>query len=104
MSAAPMVYMSAAPMLLHRYSRLLHRGDCLPLSSLALLLQQHATILKLDGGVLPPPILQLLVIHHVQVPSARVPRAVDAAPVSRRHLLLDALVAHRVLLPLVVHV
>eukprot|EP00964_Phaeocystis_antarctica_P139864 scaffold104660_cov60-Phaeocystis_antarctica.AAC.3 len=39
--------------------------------------------------------LHLFVVHGVQLPSARVPRAVDAAPVSRRHLEFDALGAHR---------
>eukprot|EP00964_Phaeocystis_antarctica_P020156 scaffold11131_cov45-Phaeocystis_antarctica.AAC.1 len=48
--------------------------------------------------------LLLLVIHRVQLPSARVPRALDAAPVRCRHLLLDALGAHRMLLTVVVHV
>eukprot|EP00964_Phaeocystis_antarctica_P153369 scaffold121620_cov69-Phaeocystis_antarctica.AAC.2 len=38
------------------------------------------------------------------LPGARVARALDAAPVHRRHLQLDALGAHRVLLAVVVHI
>eukprot|EP00964_Phaeocystis_antarctica_P060347 scaffold35986_cov58-Phaeocystis_antarctica.AAC.2 len=42
--------------------------------------------------------LHRLVIHRVPLPSARVPRAVDAAPVRRRHLEFDANRANFVLL------
>eukprot|EP00964_Phaeocystis_antarctica_P023071 scaffold12880_cov59-Phaeocystis_antarctica.AAC.1 len=69
------------------------------LRDLAIPLLHHPAILP----HLPAPLL-LLVIRHVQLRSARAPRAVDAAPVRRRQLKLAALVAHRVLLPLVVHV
>eukprot|EP00964_Phaeocystis_antarctica_P030181 scaffold17018_cov60-Phaeocystis_antarctica.AAC.4 len=48
--------------------------------------------------------LHLLVIHRVQLPSARVRGALEAAPVRRQQLVLDALAAHRVLLPRIVHV
>eukprot|EP00964_Phaeocystis_antarctica_P064049 scaffold38490_cov62-Phaeocystis_antarctica.AAC.4 len=48
--------------------------------------------------------LHLLVIHRVPLPSARVSRAVDAAPVRRRHLQLDANRANFVLFTAVVHV
>eukprot|EP00964_Phaeocystis_antarctica_P121224 scaffold84905_cov42-Phaeocystis_antarctica.AAC.2 len=64
-----------------------------------MLLLHHPTILPRL-----PLLLLLLVIRHVQLRSARVPRVVDAAPVRRRQLKLAALVAHRVLLPLIVHV
>eukprot|EP00964_Phaeocystis_antarctica_P061640 scaffold36844_cov58-Phaeocystis_antarctica.AAC.6 len=55
--------------------------------------------------LLPLPSLpQLLVKHPVQLPSARVRRAVDAAEVRRRQPLIAAHIADGVLLPLVVHV
>eukprot|EP00964_Phaeocystis_antarctica_P008711 scaffold4719_cov55-Phaeocystis_antarctica.AAC.2 len=58
---------------------------CCPLRDLAIPLLHHPTILS------PLPMhLHLLVIHRVPLPSARVPRAVDAAPVRRWHLELDA--------------
>eukprot|EP00964_Phaeocystis_antarctica_P044854 scaffold25789_cov51-Phaeocystis_antarctica.AAC.2 len=76
------------------------RGDAgLLLRDLPFPLLPHPSILRH-----PPTRLHLLVIHRVPLPSARVPRAVDAAPVSRRHLELDALRAHRVLLTVVVHI
>eukprot|EP00964_Phaeocystis_antarctica_P050684 scaffold29503_cov53-Phaeocystis_antarctica.AAC.5 len=51
------------------------------LRGLANLLLHHPSVLRR----LPPP-LHLLVIHRVPLPSAGVPRTVDAAPVRRRHL------------------
>ena len=70
------------------------------------LLCDLASLLLAHPAVLPqlPILLHLLVKHRVQLPSARVPRAVNATPVRRQQLLLAALVAHRVLLPLVVHI
>eukprot|EP00964_Phaeocystis_antarctica_P135603 scaffold99951_cov63-Phaeocystis_antarctica.AAC.5 len=47
---------------------------------------------------------QLLVKHPVQLPGASVRRAVHAAEVRRRQLLIAAHVTDRMLLPLVVHV
>eukprot|EP00964_Phaeocystis_antarctica_P038486 scaffold22009_cov62-Phaeocystis_antarctica.AAC.3 len=70
----------------------------LPLRNLALPLLHHPAILRLR----PVP-LHRLVVHRVPLPSARVPRAVDAAPVRRRHLELDAYRANFVLLPVVAH-
>eukprot|EP00964_Phaeocystis_antarctica_P021068 scaffold11657_cov58-Phaeocystis_antarctica.AAC.3 len=76
------------------------RGDAgLPLRDLAIPLLPHPTILPLLP-VLP----HLLVKRPVQLPSARVSRAVLAALVRRRQLLIAAHVADGVLLPLVVHV
>eukprot|EP00964_Phaeocystis_antarctica_P001523 scaffold810_cov49-Phaeocystis_antarctica.AAC.1 len=68
------------------------------LRGLALPLQHHTAILH----QLPLP-LHLLVIHRVPLPSSGVSWAVDAAPVRRRHLQLDANRANFVLLPVVVH-
>eukprot|EP00964_Phaeocystis_antarctica_P015301 scaffold8462_cov64-Phaeocystis_antarctica.AAC.4 len=69
------------------------------LRRLAIPLLPHPTIL------IPLPLLpQLLVKHPVQLPSGRVRRAVDAAEVCRRQLLIEALIADGVLLTLVVHV
>eukprot|EP00964_Phaeocystis_antarctica_P017359 scaffold9589_cov52-Phaeocystis_antarctica.AAC.1 len=71
----------------------------LPLRGLAIPLLQRPTILR------PLPLLpQLLVKRPVQLPSARVRRAVLAAEVRRRQLLIEAFIADGVLLPLVVHV
>eukprot|EP00964_Phaeocystis_antarctica_P103345 scaffold68635_cov56-Phaeocystis_antarctica.AAC.2 len=68
------------------------RGLAMPLLPLPAILQ------------LLPLLPQLLVKHPVQLPSARVRRAVDAAEVRRRQLLIEALITDGVLLPLVVHV
>eukprot|EP00964_Phaeocystis_antarctica_P132895 scaffold97047_cov54-Phaeocystis_antarctica.AAC.3 len=75
-------------------------GDAgLPLRGLAIPLVQRPTIcLRL------PLLPQLLVKRPVQLPSARVRRAVDAAEVRRRQLLITALFADGVLLAVVVHV
>eukprot|EP00964_Phaeocystis_antarctica_P128379 scaffold92156_cov66-Phaeocystis_antarctica.AAC.5 len=74
-------------------------GDAgLHLRGLASPLLRHPSVLR----PLPMP-LHLLVIHRVPLPSARVPRAVDAAPVCRRHLELDANRANFVLLTVVAH-
>eukprot|EP00964_Phaeocystis_antarctica_P124578 scaffold88220_cov54-Phaeocystis_antarctica.AAC.3 len=64
------------------------------LRGLAIPLLAQPTILP----PLPLPLL-LLVKCRVQLHSARVPRAVEAAPVGRRQLLLAALRAYRMLLP-----
>eukprot|EP00964_Phaeocystis_antarctica_P098029 scaffold64100_cov54-Phaeocystis_antarctica.AAC.4 len=69
------------------------------LRGLAIPLLPHPTIL-----MALPLLPQLLVKHPVQLPSARVRRAVHAAEVRRRQLLVAALIADGVLLPLVVHV
>eukprot|EP00964_Phaeocystis_antarctica_P030545 scaffold17248_cov62-Phaeocystis_antarctica.AAC.2 len=69
------------------------------LRELALPLLRHPTIRR----VLPL-FPQLLVKHPVQLPSARVRRAVLAAEVRRRQLLIAAHAADGVLLSLVVHV
>eukprot|EP00964_Phaeocystis_antarctica_P072836 scaffold44628_cov46-Phaeocystis_antarctica.AAC.3 len=61
-------------------------------------LLHHAAILH----QLPRP-LQPLVINRVPLPSAGVPRAVSAAPVRRRHLVLAALRTHRMLHAVVAH-
>eukprot|EP00964_Phaeocystis_antarctica_P113221 scaffold77290_cov58-Phaeocystis_antarctica.AAC.2 len=71
----------------------------LPLRGLAILLPPHPTIL-----LLLPLLPQPLVEHPVQLPSARVRRAVDAAQVRRRQLLIAAHVTNGVLLSVVVHV
>eukprot|EP00964_Phaeocystis_antarctica_P042692 scaffold24476_cov62-Phaeocystis_antarctica.AAC.5 len=63
------------------------------LRDLAIPLLHHASIL-----IHLPVLLQLLVIHRVALPSARVPWAVDAAPVRRRHLQLYTNRANFVLL------
>eukprot|EP00964_Phaeocystis_antarctica_P161837 scaffold134859_cov69-Phaeocystis_antarctica.AAC.3 len=71
----------------------------LPLRELASPLLPGPAILR------PLPLLpQLLVKRPVQLPSARVRRAVDAAEVRRRQLFIAAHIADRVLLSLVVHV
>eukprot|EP00964_Phaeocystis_antarctica_P002424 scaffold1260_cov51-Phaeocystis_antarctica.AAC.1 len=70
----------------------------LALRDLAIPLLPHPSIIKR----LPTP-LHLLVVHRVPLPSGRVPRAVDAAPVRRRHLQLDALRANGMLNTVVVH-
>eukprot|EP00964_Phaeocystis_antarctica_P132893 scaffold97047_cov54-Phaeocystis_antarctica.AAC.1 len=76
------------------------RGDAgRLLRGLAILPLHHPAILPLL-----PLLPQLLVKHPVQLPSARVRRAVDAAEVRRRQLLIAAHVADGVLLPVVVHV
>eukprot|EP00964_Phaeocystis_antarctica_P123163 scaffold86816_cov58-Phaeocystis_antarctica.AAC.2 len=77
----------------------LARGTGRPLRDLAKLLPRHPTILAL----LPPP-SQCLVKRPVQLPSARVRRAVHTAEVRRRQLFITAHVADGVLLSLVVHV
>eukprot|EP00964_Phaeocystis_antarctica_P124471 scaffold88110_cov53-Phaeocystis_antarctica.AAC.3 len=69
--------------LIVRVARLRGVPGC-QICDLAIPLLRHPTILR----HLPMP-LHLLVIHRVQLPSARVPRTVDAAPVRRRHLQLD---------------
>eukprot|EP00964_Phaeocystis_antarctica_P079005 scaffold49168_cov66-Phaeocystis_antarctica.AAC.1 len=71
----------------------------LPLRDLAIPLLRHPTILRRL-----PELPQLLVKHPVQLPSARVRRAVLAAEIRRRQLFIAALIADRVLLSLVVHV
>eukprot|EP00964_Phaeocystis_antarctica_P016863 scaffold9290_cov63-Phaeocystis_antarctica.AAC.8 len=70
------------------------------------LLRDLAILLKPLSTILPFLLLRfhLLVIRRVELPSARVPRALDAAPVRRRHLVLAALRANRMLLPVVVHI
>eukprot|EP00964_Phaeocystis_antarctica_P082578 scaffold51825_cov61-Phaeocystis_antarctica.AAC.5 len=78
-------------------ARLLGVSGCL-LRELAISLLHHPTILPQL-----PVLLQPLVIHRMPLPSARVTRAVDAAPVRRRHLVLDALRANRMLTTVVVH-
>eukprot|EP00964_Phaeocystis_antarctica_P058657 scaffold34804_cov58-Phaeocystis_antarctica.AAC.5 len=76
------------------------RGDAgLLLRGLAIPLLRHPTILL--PLPLPP---HLLVKHPVQLPSARVRRAVNAAQVRRRQLFIAALIADGMPLPLVVHV
>eukprot|EP00964_Phaeocystis_antarctica_P064590 scaffold38863_cov63-Phaeocystis_antarctica.AAC.2 len=83
--------------LIVRIARLRGVPGCL-LRDLALPLLHHPSILR----HFPLP-LHLLVIHGVQLPGARVARAVDAAPVRRRHLQLDANRANFVLLTVVAH-
>eukprot|EP00964_Phaeocystis_antarctica_P043571 scaffold25006_cov64-Phaeocystis_antarctica.AAC.2 len=80
-----------------RVARLRGAPGCL-LRDLAILLLHHPTILRQ-----PPMHLQPLVIHRVPLPSARVPGAVDAAQVRRRHLVLDALWANGMLHSAVAH-
>eukprot|EP00964_Phaeocystis_antarctica_P082846 scaffold52034_cov54-Phaeocystis_antarctica.AAC.3 len=76
------------------------RGDAgLPLRVLAILLLHRPTIL-IHLPLLP----HLLVKRPVQIPSSRVRRAVHAALVRRRQLLIAANVADGVLLSFVVHV
>eukprot|EP00964_Phaeocystis_antarctica_P078248 scaffold48662_cov49-Phaeocystis_antarctica.AAC.1 len=76
------------------------RGEVgLLLRGLAIQPLPHPTIV-IELSLLP----HLLVEHPVQLPRARVRRAVLAAEVRRRQLLIAAHVADRVLLPLVVHV
>eukprot|EP00964_Phaeocystis_antarctica_P082662 scaffold51873_cov69-Phaeocystis_antarctica.AAC.4 len=68
------------------------------LRDLAIPLMHHSTILRRL-----PVLLHRLVVHRVPLPSGRVPGAVDAAPVRRRHLQLDANRANLVLDPAVAH-
>ena len=77
----------------------LHGEPGMLVCSLTMIPLTHPTILT------RPLVLPLLLVKYfVQVPSERVRRAVEAAPVRCRQLSLDALVAHRMLLPLVVHI
>eukprot|EP00964_Phaeocystis_antarctica_P071810 scaffold43864_cov59-Phaeocystis_antarctica.AAC.4 len=89
--------MASRHKLLVRVTQLLSAPG-LPLRELAHPLLHHPTIL-----VLLPLLPQPLVKRPVQLPSARVRRAVDAAQVRRRQLLVAAHVADGVLLTLVVH-
>eukprot|EP00964_Phaeocystis_antarctica_P126431 scaffold90127_cov63-Phaeocystis_antarctica.AAC.3 len=70
------------------------------------LLRDLASPLLHHPTILPhlPLLLQLLVKRPVQLPSARVRRAVIAAEVGRLQLLIAAHVADRVLLPAIAHV
>eukprot|EP00964_Phaeocystis_antarctica_P028384 scaffold16007_cov65-Phaeocystis_antarctica.AAC.4 len=70
-----------------------------PLRGLAIPLLPRPTIL-----LSLPRLPQVLVERPVQLPSARVRRAVDTAEIRRRQLLVEAHIADRVLVPLVVHV
>eukprot|EP00964_Phaeocystis_antarctica_P096331 scaffold62643_cov56-Phaeocystis_antarctica.AAC.1 len=76
------------------------------LGGAGLLLRGHASLLPPRPAILPllPVLPHLLVKRPVQLPNAWVRRAVHAAEVRRRHLLVAAHLTDGVLLSLVVHV